>query len=117
MKPVIAALLLAAALPTYVHARCYGSQNFQTCTDDSGNQYTVQRYGNTTNVQGFNPNTGSSWSQTSLTYGNTTHHNGIAADGNSWSGTTNRIGDTTIHNGVDSKGNYYNKTCNQFGCF
>lgn len=117
MKTFALALSVALLLPVAAQARCVGTSSFQTCTDDSGNQYTVQRYGNTTNVQGFNANTGSTWSQSSSTFGNTTHHNGIASDGNAWSGTTNRYGNTINHNGIDSKGNFYNKTCNQFGCF
>lgn len=116
MKRILAALILsAAAAPSF--AACFGTGAYQTCTDDSGNTYNVQRYGNTTNVQGFNPSTGSSWNQNSNTIGNTTYHNGTAADGGSWNGTSTRIGGTTYNSGTDSDGNYYQSTCNQFGCY
>lgn len=112
-------LLIAAflTLPMVAQANCYGSDSYQTCTDSSGNSYNVQRYGNTTNVQGYNDGTGSTWSQSSSTYGNTTYHNGTAANGNSWSGTTSTYGGTTTHQGIDSNGQSYFKTCNSYGCF
>lgn len=97
-------------------ASCVGSDYFKTCTDQSGNNYTVSRMGNTTQVQGSNLNTGNNWSQTSNTIGNMTITNGQAADGNYWNQTTTRIGDQTITNGTDSRGNPYTVICNQFGC-
>lgn len=109
-----AALLLALSFGA--SASCVGTANFATCTDASGNSYTVNRMGNTTMMQGYNPNTGSSWNQNSTTMGNTTFHNGTAANGNSWSGTSQQLGNTTYHNGIDSRGNSYNKVCNQYGC-
>lgn len=68
-------------------AMCVGSDTFATCSDDSGNNYTVQRLGNTTYLQGNNYRTGSNWSQESNTIGSTTFHNGRDAQGNSWSST------------------------------
>lgn len=65
-------------------AACFGSQAMSTCTDDSGNTYNVQRYGNTTQVQGSNPYTGNMWNQTNQTYGNTTYQTGNSSNGNSW---------------------------------
>lgn len=79
--------------------------------------YSVQRYGNTTYMSGFNAGTGSTWSQTSSTFGNTTFHSGTAANGRAWSGTTQSIGGMTFHNGVDSRGNVYTRTCTATGCF
>jgi len=119
MKSIVptAALLVCTLLTAQVSvAACYGSGNFKTCTDDSGNSYNVRQFGNTTITNGYNPNTGSQWSQNSNTIGNTTFHNGVDANGNAWKGTSTRIGSTTIHQGVDSNGNIYSKTCNQFGC-
>lgn len=110
------ALLVLLAVGTS-NAACYGSGVYQTCSDNAGNNYDVQRYGNTTQVQGTNAQTGSSWNQTTQTIGNTTFHNGTAADGSSWNGTSQSIGGTTFHNGIDSRGNPYSKTCSAYGCF
>jgi hypothetical protein len=83
-----AALVIAMSLVAgTASAACYGSKNFSTCQDNSGNNYTVQRYGNTTHMQGNNYQTGSSWSQDSNTFGNTTLHNGRDSNGNSWNTT------------------------------
>ncbi|SDI28554.1 hypothetical protein SAMN04487867_10497 [Vreelandella titanicae] len=115
-------LAVAAAALTFsgsalAQSNCYGSDSYQTCRDtQTGNNYNIQRYGNTTNLQGNNPSTGSSWNQNSQSIGNTTYHRGNSASGNSWNGTSTQIGGTTIHRGIDSDGNMYNKTCNQFGC-
>lgn len=92
-------------------ATCFGSGSMQTCNDANGNSYTVNRIGNTTTVNGFNINTGSTWNQTSTAMGGTTFHNGTAANGNFWSGTSTTMGNTTIHNGIDSRGNPYSATC------
>ncbi len=113
-------LLIASALvfaPFFADAACFGSDAYQTCTDDSGNSYDVQRYGNTTQMQGYNSSNGSQWSQTTQTYGNTTYHNGTAANGSSWSGTSSSYGGTTVHQGTDSNGQSYYKTCNKYGCY
>ncbi|WP_404377847.1 hypothetical protein [Vreelandella aquamarina] len=108
---------LAFSGPTLAQSNCYGSDSYQTCYDtQSGNNYNIQRYGNTTSLQGSNPRTGSTWNQNSQTIGNTTYHNGTSASGNTWNGTSTRIGGTTFHQGTDSDGNYYNRTCNQYGC-
>jgi hypothetical protein len=112
MKRLLVAALLTVSASTY--ANCFGSGSFQTCTDASGNTYNIQRYGNTTNVQGSAPN-GSQWNQTSQTYGNTTYHNGTAANGNTWNGSTMNLGNMQMHNGTDSRGNSYNRTCTRIG--
>ena len=104
----IAAVLLASAISA--QATCYGSGAFRTCSDNSGNNYTVQQYGNTTVTQGTNANTGSNWNQTSNTYGNTTYHNGTSASGGTWNGTSTTYGNTTYHNGTDSRGRPYSST-------
>lgn len=83
MKTILVALV-AGLFASSASAACYGSKSFQTCSDDSGNNYTVQRFGNSTYMQGYNANTGSSWSQNSQTYGKSTFHNGVDANGNSW---------------------------------
>lgn len=118
MKTVLAAVALsAAAITAHAQTTCFGSGAFQTCTDlSSGNTYNVQRFGNTTMMQGSNPN-GSQWDQTSQTIGNTTFHNGTAANRQSWNGTTMNLPGMQIHQGTDSRGQPYSRTCNQFGCF
>ena len=68
--------LLVACLTTAVagvtHAQCYGTGAYQNFYDsNTGNSYSVQRYGSQTNVQGYNAQTGSNWSQHSSTIGNT----------------------------------------------
>lgn len=98
------------------YANCFGSDAFKTCTDNSGNSYTVQKFGDTTTVQGRNSQ-GDTWSQRSQTLGNTTYHNGTAANGNNWNGTTSTYGGTTVNQGTDSNGQSYRKTCNQYGCY
>ena len=97
-------------------AACLGTQAMSTCTDDSGNTYNVQRYGNTTQVQGTNPYTGSTWNQTSQTYGNTTYQNGSAANGNTWNQTIQSMPGMTTYSGSDSRGNNFYKTCTAYGC-
>lgn len=122
------------------HAACYGTGSYKTCTDDSGNSYNVQQYGNTTTVDGYNASTGStwsqstqrignsaytngydaqgnSWSQNSQTYGNTTYQSGYDSDGNSYNGSIQRSGNSVIYSGTDSDGNSYYKTCNEYGCY
>lgn len=109
MKHVLIAISLAACA-FGAHAGCTGSGSFRYCTDNNGNSYNVQQYGNTTYTQGTNARTGNTWNQTSSTYGNTTYHNGTAANGNTWSGTSSTYGNTTYHNGIDSRGRPYSGT-------
>ena len=117
MNKFILGSILAVSLASTAQAQCVGYGAYKTCSDSSGNNYSIQKYGNTTNMQGNNSRTGSSWSQTSQTFGNTTITNGRAANGNSWNSTTRQIGNTTFINGTDSNGNSFSKTCNQFGCY
>jgi hypothetical protein len=85
MKYALAAVIALAA--SSAHAGCFGSSSFQTCNDNSGNSYTINRFGNTTMMQGHNSRTGSNWSQQSTTFGNTTMHSGQDAAGDSWNST------------------------------
>ncbi|WP_457578810.1 hypothetical protein [Ensifer adhaerens] len=86
MKIAVVTLTLSLiTAPAY--AMCVGTNTFQSCTDNSGNNYTINRMGNTTMMQGNNYRTGSNWNQTSTTFGNTTFHNGVDKDGDSWSST------------------------------
>jgi hypothetical protein len=106
-----------AALPSLVSANCIGSGSFYTCNDASGNSYTVQRYGNTTSVQGYNSQTGSTWSQDSHSYGNTTQTYGRSATGDSWNSTTIRTPGMSNTFGMDAQGNSFSSTCTSSGCW
>jgi len=80
----------------FANANCYGTGAYRTCTDAStGNTYNVQRYGNSTNVQGFNSQTGSQWTQNSQTLGNTTHIQGNT-NGSTWNQTITTMPGMTI---------------------
>lgn len=96
-------------------AQCFGSDSFQTCTDDSGNSYTVNRFGNTTIMNGYSAG-GGSWSQNSHSFGDTTIHSGTASDGGSWSLTDQRFGSSRSIFGTDSDGNTVSRFCGPYGC-
>jgi hypothetical protein len=112
-----AVLTLAMVTPCWAQSSCVGSASLKTCTDDSGNSYTVSKFGNTTNVLGSSAGTGSTWSQTSSTFGNTTYTNGVAANGQLWNQTTSSIGHSTYTYGTDANGKPFSKTCTQFGSY
>ena len=116
-KMLLATLGLIGTMISGAEAACIGTDSLSTCYDSSGNSYTVQRFGNYTTMNGTNAYTGSSWSQDSVTMGDTTFHSGRAANGNSWNVELQRIGDSTFYSGRDSQGNYVNKVCNSYGCF
>jgi hypothetical protein len=117
-KLAIIGVLLAASIGAQAQTTCFGSGAFQTCSDlSTGNTYNVQRFGNTTMMQGSNSNTGTNWDQTSHTFGNTTQHYGTAGNGNTWSGTTISTPSMQQHFGTDSSGQSYNKICTALGCF
>ncbi len=67
-------------------------------------------------MDGYNSETGSSWSQDSYRMGNTTQTHGYDADGNSWNMQQQRLGNTTFYSGTDSDGNFFSGSCSQFGC-
>ncbi|WEX76654.1 hypothetical protein PYH37_004974 [Sinorhizobium numidicum] len=81
---ILIASLAFSLISAPAFALCVGTETLSSCTDASGNSYTVTRMGNTTFMDGTNARTGSDWSQTSTTIGNSTFHNGIDKDGNSW---------------------------------
>jgi len=115
MKTIaIFAVALTAVLAA--NASCFGSSNMYSCYDQAGNTYNVQKFGNTTNMQGYNAGTGSSWSQNSQTYGNTTHIQGNS-NGNSWNQTIHKLPGMTTYSGTDTQGNSFFKTCTAHGCY
>ncbi|MBM3938950.1 MAG: hypothetical protein FJ333_09930 [Sphingomonadales bacterium] len=110
---VLAAFLVAVGV---AQASCFGTGAYRTCNDAAGNSYSVQRFGNSTYMQGSNPYTGSTWNQSSQTFGNTTYIQGNT-NGNSWNQTITTMPGMTIQSGTDSRGNSFSRTCNAFGCF
>lgn len=81
MRTFIATLLLLTA-STVAGAACFGSANNYTCNDSSGNSYNVQKYGNMTNMQGYNASTGSNCTQNSQKYAMTAYiHGQMAGNG------------------------------------
>ena len=100
-------LLAISSVTSVAQGACYGSGDFKTCYDTSGSNYTVNKIGNTTLLNGSNTN-GSTWSQSSTTYGNSTYHSGRAANGNSWNSTVTNHGYGTSTYGTDSSGGSFN---------
>jgi hypothetical protein len=98
-------------------AACSGYGDVQHCTDDTGNEYTVRRYGDRTVVDGYNPQTGRSWSETARRDGDRTRISGYAANGESWDETIVDRGNGRRHiSGTDSHGKYYDVDCDRNGC-
>ena len=118
MKKILALLgLLALVLTSSLsQAACYGSGSTYTCTDTSGNNYNVQKYGNTTQIQGSNAATGSTWSQSSQTFGNTTQIQGNS-NGRAWNETIQSSPGMTTYSGTNTNGQFYQKTCTAAGCY
>ena len=73
LKVILAAIFsIAFGFSSLAWSTCYGTGAYKTCYDTNGNSQTVSKIGNSTTVTGTNAQTGSSWSQTSTDYGNTT---------------------------------------------
>ncbi len=115
MKSKLLFVLALMTLSATSQAACYGTANNYNCSDASGNSYNVQKYGNTTNMQGYNASTGSNWSQNSQTYGNTTQIQG-QANGRAWNETIQTMPGMTTYSGTNSNGRSYMKTCTAYGC-
>lgn len=112
-SPIVCAVFIS----TSALANCFGGPTMQTCTDNNGNSYQVNRFGNTTMVNGYNVQTGSSWNETANTYGNRTVINGTAANGASWNeNIMNLGGGTRMINGINSQGQSYSHYCTAYGC-
>lgn len=116
MKKTLTIAILFA-LSGVAHAGCFGSDSFQTCTDQNGNTYNVNRMGNMTTVNGYNRHTGSSWNESANTMGNTTIINGNAANGQHWNETEQNLGNGFVtRSGTDSHGRSFSQTCTPYGC-
>ena len=115
MRSTIFAIVALSLMPLAGHTACYGSDNFQTCSDYNGNTYSIRRYGNTTQMDGYSID-GGSWSQTSRTNGNTTQHQGFSSDGGSWNMTQRQLGGgRQSYDGLNSDGQYFTYTCDAYG--
>jgi len=101
MKWVAFVVMAAVAAPAF--GQCVGSEQFKTCTDSTGNTYSVSRMGNTTLVNGSNAQTGSTWNQSTYHSPNMSVTNGTDSDGNSWNSTATSAGTY----GTDSDGNSF----------
>lgn len=99
-------------------SNCTGSDTYYTCYDpQNGNNYQVSKYGSTTQVQGSNLNTGSTWSQTTNHYGDMSQTTGYDKNGNTWNQTTNHYGDDSYsYSGTNSEGESFGGTCNYGSC-
>lgn len=104
LKAVALAVFAAVSFSSVAHATCVGSSTFYTCFDSqSGNSYSVNRFGGTTIMNGTNSRTGSTWSQTTNSFGGNSYTTGRASNGSSWNMTTTPYGSY----GTDSRGNSF----------
>lgn len=93
----LALIVFGFLAATSSFAQCTTFGNHTQCYDfNSGNNYSINRFGNITQMQGYNTRTGTNWSQQSNTIGNTTYQRGIDSQGNNWSQTINNNGSYTI---------------------
>lgn len=109
--------LMVGLVSAIVGASCYGSDSYKTCTDQNGNTYNVQKYGNQTTTYGTNSRTGSTWNEQASTYGNTTTINGTASNGAKWNETIQSYGNTQTISGTDANGKSFYKTCSNGNCY
>ncbi len=96
-------LVLAAILSMSAFADSYTRHDYR-----SGNTYSVNSYGDTTTVRGYNTNTGSTWSQTSNSNGS---YSGTDSRGNYYSG-NNNTGFYQSSSGKTCYGKGAYRTCN-----
>lgn len=107
---------IACAAPA-AFAVCAGSLAFQNCVDESGNNYTVQRFGNTAPIDSEDANDSSTANHIAHTTGSTTFVSGVAADGATWNETVTDYGNgTRTISGMDGHGVVYNRYCTSYGC-
>jgi hypothetical protein len=108
-------LVSTILLSANVSAQCIGSGAMKSCSDAYGNNYTVNKIGNTTFVNGSNAN--GNWSSTSIKMGNTVMQSGTDIDGNSWNQTIySQPGGMSVF-GTDSDGDSFGTVCDEFGCY
>lgn len=112
--------LCAAVLGFAAHtafAGCAGSLASQNCVDESGNNYTVQRFGNTAPINSIDAQPGSTSNHIAKTAGSSTFVSGVAADGSTWNETITDYGNgSRTISGVDGNGIVYNRYCTTYAC-
>lgn len=115
MKAAVLTACLFTLTAGAAKAECFGSENFSTCTDPSGNTYSVSRFGNMTSMTGRNAN-GSTWSQQTQDLGSSSYTSGRAADGSSWNSNRTNFGSGgSMTTGTDSDGNSFSSYCDAYG--
>lgn len=108
LSPLII-VLATTVVASQASAGCFGTSNFYSCYDNSGNSYSISKFGNSTYMTGSNSRTGSSWSQNTSRIGGYSFTNGTSANGRSWSSTSSGLGTY----GFSSAGNSFSN----FGTF
>lgn len=106
MRVLLTALALASVVATPSMADCYGTGIYRSCTFSNGtSSFSSGSYGS---ALGYDAQSGTSWSGSMSTYGNTTSYQGMASDGTTFSGQTNDYGrGYSYSSGLDSRGSYY----------
>ncbi|MBN3858166.1 hypothetical protein G3N59_32745 [Paraburkholderia sp. Ac-20340] len=98
-------------------AGCSGSLAFPNCIDASGNNYSVQHFGNTAPVNEKPPMTGGASDRVPTTIGSSTYVSGVAADGATWNESVTDYGNgTRTISGMDGNGVVYTHYCTLNGC-
>lgn len=99
------------------NAACIGSNTFSTCNDSAGNSYTVNRFGNTTMMNGYNARTGGNWNESINHFGNMTSYQGTT-NGRPWN--MNQFdygGGMRSYSGMNAAGQPFSYTCGPYsGC-
>ncbi len=125
MKRIALSLCLAAlacastanAAAPDTSAVCTGNHVIQDCVDESGNNYTVQHFGNTTPVNEKPPRTGAQSDGFPTTAGSTSFLSGVTPDGANWNETITDYGNgTRTISGMAGNGVVYTHYCTVMGC-
>lgn len=109
-------VFLACATPA-AFGRCSGNPAFQDCVDESGNNYSVQRFGNTAPIDSEDANAKETSNHIAHTIGSSTFISGVAADGSTWNETITDYGNgSRTISGMNGQGLIYNRYCTAYGC-
>jgi hypothetical protein len=109
--------VISVAVAAPADAFCTGSETISTCTDSSGNDYTINRLGNMTYMNGYNAQTGSRWNETVNHFGSTTTYEGMT-NGQSWHMNQFDYGNGfRSYNATNAAGRPFSYTCAPYsGC-
>lgn len=104
-------ILAITSISTLASANCIKTGTITSCYDSqSGNSYTTYDFGNSSITNGSNANTGTTWTQNTTRFGDSSYSSGYSSKGTTWSQNTTRFGDTSITNGNSSSGKSWNST-------